>query len=134
MQIYVEGVSARKAEDITEELCATSFSKSMVSHSAANLDAELRAWRGRPPGAKAYPYPYLFVDAARYEKARVDHRVVSQGVLVVSAVGEDGFREILGVEEVADAESEASYQEPFRSLKARGLRGAGCGASGLRRS
>ena len=119
MQMYVEGVSTRKVKDVTEELCGTSFSKSMVSHLAASLDAELRAWRGRPLGAKAYPY--LFVDA-RYEKARVDHRVVSQGVLVVSAVGEDGFREILGVE-VADTESEASYQELFRSLKARGLRG-----------
>jgi putative transposase len=51
----------------------------------------------------AAPYPYLFVDA-RYEKARVDGRVVSQGVLVVSGVRDDGFREILAVE-VADTES-----------------------------
>src|SRR5918993_4540665 len=51
----------------------------------------------------------------------MDHRVVSQGVLVVSAVREpDGLREILGVE-VADTESEATYQELFRSLKSRGL-------------
>jgi putative transposase len=58
-----------------------------------------------------------------YEKARVGHRVVSQGVLVVSAVREpDGFREIVAVE-VSDTESEASYQELFRSLKARGLSG-----------
>jgi putative transposase len=47
---------------------------------------------------------------------------VSQGVLVVSGVRDDGFREILALE-VADTESEASYQEMFRSLKARGLRG-----------
>ncbi len=38
---------------------------------------------------------------ARYEKVRVDRRVVSQGVLVVSGVKDDGFREILAVE-VAD--------------------------------
>ena len=119
MEMYVEGVSTRKVKDVTEELCGTSFSKSAVSHLAANLDAELRAWRTRPLEAKAYPY--LFVDA-RYEKARVGHQVVSQGVLVVSAVGEDGFREILGVE-VADTETEAAYQELFRSLKTRGLRG-----------
>jgi putative transposase len=49
--------------------------------------------------------------------------VVSQGVLVASVVREpDGFREILTVE-VADTESEATYQELFRSLKARGLSG-----------
>jgi putative transposase len=43
-------------------------------------------------------------------------------VLVVSAVRNDGFREILAVE-VADTESEATYQELFRTLKARGLKG-----------
>jgi putative transposase len=43
--------------------------------------------------------------------------------LVASAVREpDGFREILAVE-VADTESEATCQDLFRSLKARGLKG-----------
>jgi len=119
MEMYVEGVSTRKVKDITEELCGTSFSKSLVSSLASTLDAELSAWRSRPLGEKAYPY--LFVDA-RYEKARMDGRVVSQGVLIVSAVRGDGMREILGVE-VADTESEATYQELFRSLKERGLSG-----------
>jgi transposase-like protein len=119
MEMYVEGVSTRKVKEVTEVLCGTSFSKSLVSRLAGDLDAELRAWRSRPLEAKAYPY--LFVDA-RYEKVRVDRRVVSQGVLLVSGVREDGFREILGVE-VADTESEATYQELFRSLKARGLSG-----------
>jgi transposase-like protein len=59
---------------------------------------------------------------ARYEKVRVDGRVVSQGVLLVSGVRGDGLREILAVE-VADTESEATYQEMFRSLKGRGLSG-----------
>ena len=43
------------------------------------------------PAAYREGYPYLFVDA-RYEKVRVDHRVVSQGVLVVSAVRDGGIR------------------------------------------
>jgi putative transposase len=119
MEMYVEGVSTRKVKDITEELCGTSFSKSLVSSLAGSLDVELRAWRERRLEGTAYPY--LFVDA-RYEKVRVGHRIVSQGVLVVSAVRDDGFREIVGVE-VADTESEATYQELFRSLKARGLKG-----------
>jgi len=120
MEMYVEGVSTRKVKEITEELCGTSFSKSLVCSLAGRLDAELEAWRNRRLEADAYPY--LFVDA-RYEKARVDGRVVSQGVLVVSAVrAPDGLREILAVE-VADTESEATYQELFRSLKGRGLGG-----------
>lgn len=119
MEMYVEGVSTRKVKEVTEELCGTSFSKSLVSRLAGDLDSELEEWRNRPLTAKAYPY--LFVDA-RYEKVRVDGRVVSEGVLIVTAVCEDGFREILSVD-VADTESEATYQELFRSLKARGLRG-----------
>jgi putative transposase len=119
MEMYIEGVSTRKVKDITEELCGTSFSKSLVSSLAGSLDAELEVWRERRLEAEAYPY--LFVDA-RYEKVRVDGRVVSQGVLVVSAVREDGFREILAVE-VSDTESEATYHELFRSLKRRSLSG-----------
>jgi putative transposase len=99
----VEGVSPRKAKEVTEELCGTTFSKSLISSLAGSLDSELSAWRNRRLEAEAYPY--LFVDA-RYEKVRVDGRVVSQGVLVVSGVREDGFREILAVE-VANTESEA---------------------------
>lgn len=52
----------------------------------------------------------------------MDGRVVSQGVLLVSGVRDDGFREILAVE-VSDTESEATYQELFRSLKSRVLSG-----------
>jgi transposase-like protein len=95
MEMYVEGVSTRKVKEVTEELCGTSFSKSLVSSLAGSLDSEPEAWRTRRLEAEAYPY--VFVDA-RYEKARVDGRVVSQGVLVVSGVRDDGYREILAVE------------------------------------
>jgi transposase-like protein len=105
MEMYLEGVSTRKVSEITEVLCGTSFSKSLVSHLAGELDTELAAWRARP--LTDTTYPYLFVDA-RYEHVRVDGRVVSQGVLVASAIRRDGRREIVAVD-VADTESEATY-------------------------
>jgi transposase-like protein len=119
MEMYLEGVSTRKVQDITETLCGTSFSKSLVSHLVGTLDAELAAWRNRRLDEMLYPY--LTVDA-RYEDVRQDGRIVSQGVLIVAGVREDGKREILSVD-VADTESEATYQECFRQLKARGLTG-----------
>jgi putative transposase len=61
MEMYVEGISTRKVKDITEELCGTSFSKSLISSLAGRLDVELEAWRNRPLEAEGYPY--LFVDA-----------------------------------------------------------------------
>ena len=119
LEMYLQGVSTRKVAAITEELCGTRFSKSQVSALTSRLDGELAAWRSRPLGEHAYPY--LAVDA-RYEHVRVEGRVVSQGVLIVAGVRDDGVREVLAVE-VADTESEASYQALFRSLKERGLRG-----------
>jgi len=120
MEMYVQGVSTRKVAQITETLCGTRFSKSQVSALAGRLDTELGAWRERPLTAPSYPY--VWVDA-RYEHVRIDGRVISQGVLLVSGLrGDDGRRELLGVA-VADTESAATYQEVFRSLKARGLTG-----------
>jgi transposase-like protein len=119
MEMYLQGVSTRKVTTITEQLCGTRFSKSQVSKLTVQLDARLQAWRERPLTADAYPY--LTVDA-RYEKVRQGGQIVSQGVLLVSAVRADGFRELVAVD-VAETESEATYQELFRSLKARGLSG-----------
>jgi putative transposase len=83
MEMYVEGVSTRKVRQITEVLCGTSFSKSLVSELAGQLDAELEAWRTRP--LTETTYPYLSVDA-RYEHVRQGGQVVSQGVLIVAGV------------------------------------------------
>jgi putative transposase len=52
----------------------------------------------------------------------VDGRVVSQVVLLVSRVRDDGYKEILAVD-VAATESEATYHELFRSMKRRELSG-----------
>ncbi len=119
MEMYVEGVSTRKVREITEVLCGTSFSKSLVSELAGQLDEEFDAWRNRP--LTEMTYPYLSVDA-RYEHVRQGGQIVSQGVLIVAGVRADGHREILAVE-VADTESEATYHQLFRDLKARGLSG-----------
>ena len=119
MEMYVAGVSTRKVRDVTEALCGTTFSKSLVSELASQLDAELAAWRNRP--LTETTYPYLSVDA-RYEHVRQGGQIVSQGVLIVAGVRADGHREIVALE-VADTESEATYHHLFANLKARGLSG-----------
>ena len=53
----MEGVSTRKVKDVTEELCGTSFSKSLVSSLAGRLDSELEAWRSRRLEAEGLPLP-----------------------------------------------------------------------------
>ncbi len=119
MEMYIEGVSTRKVREVTEVLCGTGFSKSLVSELAGQLDEDLGAWRNRP--LTETTYPYLSVDA-RYEHVRQDGRIVSQGALIVVGVRSDGHREILAVT-VADTESEATYHHLFADLTARGLSG-----------
>jgi putative transposase len=65
--------------------------KELVQEEILLDDPDLNQWREQPLEAEGYPY--LFVDA-RYEKVRVNDRVVSEGVLIVTAVRrEDGLRE-----------------------------------------
>jgi putative transposase len=59
---------------------------------------------------------------ATYCKARVNRRVVSQAVVVATAVRADGHREVLGFD-VGDSEDGAFWTDFLRSLKARGLHG-----------
>src|SRR4051812_5328932 len=119
MERSLEGVPTRKVAASTAVLCGTRFSQRLVSHLAGELDTDAAAWRARPLGDATDPY--LFVDA-RYEHVRRDGRVVSQGVLVVSAIRGAGRRELVALD-VADTESAATSQARFRDLKARGLSG-----------
>lgn len=118
VQMYVEGVSTRKVRQITEALCGLEISKSQVSRLAKNLDEEMQSWRQRWLEQR---YPYLVVDA-RYERVRRGGEVVSQGVLLVVGISEQGHREVLGVW-LADSENEASWAEVFAELRRRGLEG-----------
>jgi len=117
MEMVINGVSTRKVELITEELCGEKFSKSTVSALCKQLDPIVHAFRTRP--LKSH-YPFIIVDAL-YLKVREDHRVQSRGLLIAVGINEDGYREIIGFQ-VANTETESSWGEFFVSLKERGLK------------
>ncbi len=120
MEAYLHGVSTRKVDDLVKALGVdTGVSKSEVSRICADLDEEVGAFRGRP--LQSQTYPYVFLDAT-YCKARINRRVVSQAVVVATAVRADGHREVLGFD-VGDSEDGAFWTAFLRSLKARVLHG-----------
>jgi transposase-like protein len=120
MEAYLHGVSTRKVDDLVKALGADSgISKSEVSRICAGLDAEVGQFRDRT--LSSLDYPYVFLDAT-YCKARVNHRIVSQAVVVAVGVAADGRREVLGFD-VGDTENESFWTEFLRSLKTRGLDG-----------
>ncbi|MBC7189274.1 transposase [Candidatus Aerophobetes bacterium] len=82
------------------------------------MDDKINAWRICPLEKK---YPYLTCDVL-YEKVRDHHRVVSKGILIITAVGEDGYREVLSVD-IANTETKESWERVFQNLIRRRLKG-----------
>lgn len=119
MEMVVNGVSTRKVSNITEELCGTSFSKSTVSQLCTGLDARVKAFNERRFDGDSYPF--IMVDAM-FIKCREGDRVVSRAALSISGIRSDGYREILGLR-IGDTESYATWEEAFKWLKSRGLKG-----------
>jgi len=120
MEAYLHGVSTRKVDDLVKALGAdTGISKSEVSRICKDLDKEVGAFCDRSLADTTYPY--VFLDAT-YCKARVNHRVVSQAIVVAIGVTADGRREVLGMD-VGDSEDGAFWTAFCRGLKARGLGG-----------
>src|SRR5215208_2644719 len=118
-EVYFQGVITRNVRWVLEAMCGGDVSSATVSRVAQELDEKLGAFRSRRLDHTAWPY--LMLDA-RYEKVRVDGKVVSQAVLVVVGFDSRGRREVRDWR-VGDSESEQCWGEAFRSLKDRGLSG-----------
>jgi len=116
-EMYIQGVSTRRVEAITRELCGLDVTSTEVSRAAAELDELLESWRPRDLGE----IPYLLLDA-RYEKVRHGGRVVSCAVLVAVGIDASGQRSVLGTS-VALSESEPHWRQFLRSLLERGMHG-----------
>jgi putative transposase len=119
-EMYFQGVSTRNVREVLERLCeGVELSAMTVSRVAQEIDEKLSQFRTRR--LDGFAYPYVKVDA-RYEKVRVDGKVISQAVLVAMGFTHEGKREILDWR-LADSESESSWSAMFRELKDRGLKG-----------
>ncbi|WP_406230349.1 IS256 family transposase [Nocardia sp. NBC_01009] len=116
---YLLGVSTRRMERLVESLGVTKLSKSQVSIMAADLDAQVEAFRTRP--LDQGPYTFVAADALVL-KVRENGRVVNVHTLVATGVNADGYREILGIQ-VTSGEDGAGWLAFFRDLVARGLSG-----------
>jgi transposase-like protein len=120
-EMYFQGVSTRNVREVLEAMCDGEVSAMTVSRVAAEVDEKLSQFRSRRLDHTSWPY--LQVDA-RYERVRVEGRVVSQAVLTTAGFDAAGRREVLDWR-VADSESEQSWGELFKGLKDRGLDGGG---------
>ena len=116
IEMVVQGVSTRKIEKITEELCGQSFSKSTVSEICKQLDPIVKEFKNRP---LEKTYPFVLLDAT-YIKVREDNKIKNKAFFVAMGINLDGYKEIIGFE-IYDSEKETSWDEFLRGLKRRGL-------------
>ncbi len=116
-EMYINGVSTRKVNEVLKELCGLEITSTQVSRATGLLDEELEKWRNRPLGHT----PFIQLDA-RYEKVRHGGSVVNCAVLIATGVTLEGQRSVLGVS-VSLSEAEAHWRTFLSSLKDRGLHG-----------
>ena len=116
-QMYLEGVSTRKVQDITEKLCGYEVSSTQVSRITQELDEQFEAFRNRPIGEICY----LIVDAL-YLKVRHNGAVIDMAILLAYGVNPEGKKEILGAS-TSLSEAEVHWREFLQGLSSRGMRG-----------
>ena len=76
-QMYLEGVSTCRVQDITEKLCGYEVTSTQVSRLTQELDEQFEKFKNRPIGE----IPYLVLDAT-YLKIRHNGSVISMAILL----------------------------------------------------
>lgn len=118
VEAYIQGISTRRIQELTEALCDLRRSPSAQSRLNQRISEGLRQWRERPIVGQ---YPYLYLDGVVISM-RWGQSVEKLAVLFAVGVSEEGYREVLGVFP-GYIESEDSWREFLRSLVARELTG-----------
>ena len=116
MEMYLAGVSVRRIEDITQALWGMRVSAGTVSDLNQKMYERIEAWRNRKIEGK---YPYVFLDGISLKRTW-GGEVRNVSVLVAIGVGQDGYREVLGVAEGCK-EDKAGWSGFLAYLKDRGL-------------
>lgn len=116
-QMYLEGVSTRNVQDITEKLCGFEISSSQVSRVTQELDEQFEQFRNRSIGEICY----LTVDAI-YLKVRHSGSVIDMAILLAYGITPEGRREILGAS-ASLSEAEVHWREFLQHLQYRGMHG-----------
>jgi transposase-like protein len=118
MEMYLAGVSVRRVEDITEALWGMKVNAGTVSDLNQKMYERIDKWRNRPIEGK---FPYVYLDGICMKRSW-GGEVRNVSILVAIGVGEDGYRDILGIVE-GSKEDKEGWSGFLRSLKKRGLKG-----------
>lgn len=116
MEMYLAGVSVRRVEDIPQALWGMRVSAGTVSDLNQKMYERIERWRNRKIDGR---YPYVYLDGISLKRVWAGE-VRNVSVLVAVGVGEDGYRDILGIAEGCK-QDKAGWSNFLAYLKKRGL-------------
>ena len=118
LEMYYAGVSMRRVEDITDALWGARVRPSTISELNQKVFRKIDEWRNRPlTGTQVY----VWLDAIWLKRSWAGE-VRNVSVLVAIGVGDEGYREVMGVQEGMKEDKE-SWSDFLKSLRCRGLKG-----------
>ncbi len=118
IDMYLAGVSTRRVDDISQALWGERMPSQTLSDKLKKVYEDIDAWRQRP---LTQSYPYVFMDGV-WHKRSCGGAVENVSVLVAIGIGMDGHREVIGVAEGMEEDTQ-SWRSFVSSLISRGLTG-----------
>lgn len=119
-EMFIGGVSTRKAGEVVESLTGSKPSASTVSRVFHTLEGEYETWKRRPLEEH---YAYAFADGT-YFTVIYDGEGHKMPILAVIGITTAGQREVLGFT-IGDRENQQAWEDLFDDLKARGVQKVG---------
>jgi putative transposase len=114
--MFIGGVSTRKAGEVVESLTGSKPSPSTVSRVFHTLEGEYETWKTRPLDER---YEYAFADGT-YFTVIYDGEGHKMPILAVVGINATGQREVLGFT-MGDRENQQAWEDLLDDLKTRGV-------------
>ena len=116
MEMYLAGVSVRRVEDVTEALWGMRVKAGTVSDLNQKMYERIEIWRNQRIEGN---YPYVYLDGISLKRTW-GGEVRNVAILVAVGVGDDGYRDVLGIAEGCKEDKEG-WSNFLAYLKKRGL-------------
>jgi putative transposase len=119
-EMFIGGVSTRRAGEVVESLTGSKPSPSTVSRVFHTLEGEYETWKTRPLDER---YEYAFADGT-YFTVIYDGQGHKMPILAVIGINATGQRDVLGFT-IGDRENQTAWEDLFEDLKTRGVKKVG---------
>lgn len=117
MSLYAKGMTTRDINGVIEEIYGKKYSPQQVTLITQEVEEERKAWEKHTLKTR---YIAVFIDAL-FVSIRRGERVSKDAVYAISAIDDEGYRDILGIY-IGASESAGFWKGIFSDIKERGVK------------